>query len=442
MTARHVVVIAGGAVAGSEVAAQLARHGVCCIVVEQNERPYGKIEDGLPRWHVNLRRQEARKIDAKLAHPSVHYVPHTRLGRDLLLSDVLGWGVSAVVLAVGAWRDRALPLPGIEAYVGRGLYYQNPLVYWFNHASEPDYHGPAVTLADGALVVGGGLASLDVVKILMLETVAHAVHSHGHKVDLYDMERRGIGTTLEQLDLSLRVLGLRGCTLICRRPIEDLPLATLPPDSTPEQAAKTRATRRKLLQNFQTKYLFRVREQTLPVGYLTGQERLTGLRLAPVKMGEAMSVPGREVDQPTPLVISSIGSVPEPLEGVPMQGPLYRIRHPATGEVDGVDGVFGVGNAVTGRGNILVSLKHGRLVSQHMLEGYLVGAASGYEETFGEAEAAARTRVSAIVERLRGRLPLPATRVAEILAHVRVLQDRAGYPGDYAAWVDRMYPAA
>ena len=47
--AQHVVLVVGGAVAGSEAVAQFTGRGVLCIVVEQNARPYGKIEDGLPR---------------------------------------------------------------------------------------------------------------------------------------------------------------------------------------------------------------------------------------------------------------------------------------------------------------------------------------------------------------------------------------------------------
>lgn len=178
---QHVVLIVGGAVAGSEVARQLAQRGIRCVVIEKNDRPYGKIEDGLPRWHVNLRRQEERKIDEKLSHPAVHFVPRTRLGQDLALHELMGWGLSAVVLAIGAWRDRPLPLAGIDRYAGRGFYYQNPLVYWFNHYPEPGYRGPEITPADGAIVVGGGLASLDVVKIVMLETVSRTLATLGHK---------------------------------------------------------------------------------------------------------------------------------------------------------------------------------------------------------------------------------------------------------------------
>lgn len=441
---RHVVLIVGGAVAGSEVAFQLAQRDVCCIVMEKNDRPYGKIEDGLPRWHVNLRRQEEKKIDKKLTHPGVRFIPRVTFGRDITIREALDWGVSALVLAVGAWRDRPFPLPGIDAYIGRGFYYQNPFVYWFNHYPEPDYSGPQVTPADGAIVVGGGLASLDVVKILMLETVTRALDAHGHKVDLYDMEHRGVPETLKEFGLSLGDLGLRGCLLISRRPVEDLPLAEMPEGATPELATKTRATRRKLFQNFQDKYAFRNMDRTVAVGYLVENDQFTGLRLAAVEIKDEgpVPVPGSHEDFPAPLVVSSIGSIPEPIPGVQMKGELYRVRDLRSGEVEGFDSVFAVGNAVTGRGNILISQRHGRLVSQNMLQRYLLGATSGYEEILTEAAAAAREKVNAVAEHLAGRSPLPVQKVAEILTHVKELQARVGYPGDYRDWVTHMHPAA
>jgi NADPH-dependent glutamate synthase beta subunit-like oxidoreductase len=439
---QHAVLIAGGAVAGSEAAFQFARRGIVCIVLEQNDRPYGKIEDGLPRWHVNLRLQEEKKIDDKLARPGVHFVPRTKLGRDLSLEDVLGWGLSAVVLATGAWRDRPLPVPGIDQFVGRGFYYQNPLVHWFNHYPEPGYRGPEVELADGSIVVGGGLASLDVVKILMLETVARALAAHGHGIGLYELERRGIKKLLEELGLTLGDVGLRGCTLFYRRRVEDMPLAEAPDDAAPQQMEKTRATRRKLLQNFAEKYLFNFRDQRVPVGYLAEGDRLVGLRLASTEVmdGRAVTLPGTEQDAAAPLVVSSIGSIPEPIPGMGMRGEVYRIREEKTGEVEGLPGVFAVGNAVTGKGNILASLKHGRVVSQHMLEHYLLGTASGYEEVLAEGAGEARDKARAVAERLAGQAPLPGDRVAAILTRVQSLQERVGYPGDYRAWIERVRP--
>lgn len=436
---QHVVLIAGGAVAGSEAAFQLAQRGILCIVLEQNDRPYGKIEDGLPRWHVNLRLQEEKKIDDKLLHPLVHFVPRTRLGRDLSLEEVLGWGLSAAVLASGAWRDRPLPLPGVDQFVGRGFYYQNPLVYWFNHYPEAGYQGPKVELEDGGIVVGGGLASLDVVKILMLETVTRALAARGHRIALYELERRGIQKVLSELGLTLASLGLTGCTLIYRRRVEDMPLAEEPENATPQQVERTRQTRRKLLQNFSEKYLFIFQDQRVPVGYVAEGDRLAGLTVAAteVKDGRAATLAGTERDVSTRMVVSSIGSIPEPIPGIEMQGEAYRIKDQRTSEVEGLEGVFAVGNAVTGKGNILVSLKHGRVVSQHMLEHYLLGTGSGYEEVLAGAATEAREKVGAVADRLAGQARLPGERVADILARVTGLQERVGYPGDYRQWIER-----
>jgi ferredoxin/flavodoxin---NADP+ reductase len=51
-TPYHFAAIVGGAIAGSVAAEILAENGIHAVVIEQNERPCGKIEDGLPHWHV------------------------------------------------------------------------------------------------------------------------------------------------------------------------------------------------------------------------------------------------------------------------------------------------------------------------------------------------------------------------------------------------------
>ncbi|MFP8875722.1 MAG: hypothetical protein VCB99_02165, partial [Myxococcota bacterium] len=129
--------VIGGAVAGAEVASCLAERGIDVAVFEQNPRPYGKIEDGLPRWHVALRDKEYKSVGERLSRKGVHFVPNTEIGRDIPFRAVVEeWGFSGVVLACGAWRDRPLPIEGADAYVGKGLIYQNPFIVWFNHSSE------------------------------------------------------------------------------------------------------------------------------------------------------------------------------------------------------------------------------------------------------------------------------------------------------------------
>src|SRR5882757_7939724 len=118
---RHVVVIAGAAVSGSEAAAVCAERGIVAIVFEQNLRPYGKIEDGLPRWHDKLRSKEYALIDQNLDRSQVLFVPKTLIGRDVPFAELQAQpGVSAVLLANGAWRDRPIGLPGADDYVDRG----------------------------------------------------------------------------------------------------------------------------------------------------------------------------------------------------------------------------------------------------------------------------------------------------------------------------------
>src|SRR3984893_6767727 len=62
----HFVAVIGGAISGSVAAEILADHGIRVAVFDQNPRPYGKIEDGLPRWHVEQRKQEYARIDARM----------------------------------------------------------------------------------------------------------------------------------------------------------------------------------------------------------------------------------------------------------------------------------------------------------------------------------------------------------------------------------------
>ena len=243
------VAIIGGAVAGAEMAGTLAQHGVEVVVFEQNPRPYGKIEDGLPRWHVALRRKEYESISAHLSRPGVSYVPLTRIGSDVGFGELVNdWGFTGVVLACGAWRDRPSPVKGADAYLGNGLVYQNPFVIWFNHADEKDYRGTIYRPEDGVLVVGGGLASIDVVKALMIETTRAKLRERGIEVDMVELEVKGIPKILGKHGLEFEELGLEGCTLFYRRRGEDMPLVEIPENASEDREAKVRKARGRLLE--------------------------------------------------------------------------------------------------------------------------------------------------------------------------------------------------
>jgi len=411
---RTCVAVIGGATAGAEAADKLAQSGALCVVFEQNDRPYGKVEDGLPLWHTGLRRKEYDLIDSKLTREGVIFVPRTGIGRDVSFNELVdSWGFDMIVLANGAWRDRPLPVTGADMYINRGLVYQNPFIYWFNHYRERGYNGPTYEIHDDAAVVGGGLASIDVVKVLQLESVSRRLKARGIDVDLIEMEVDGIPETLARHGLKYEDLGLWGCTLYYRRRIEDMPLAEGPEKPTPEQLQKVEQVRRRILEKAQSKYLFRVEPLAAPVGLITSGDRLTGLRMCRTHLderGKAVIVPGAEREVHTKLVISSIGSIPEPIEGLPMDGELLRLTDWEHGKVDGFEDVYGCGNVVTGKGNLVASRKHSAKVAA-----YLTGkgpASNGRERT---------------------------ARVRAILSRVRERQRSVGYD-DYRGWIKRVTP--
>ena len=342
----HCIAVIGGAVAGSEVAAVLAERGVQVVVFEMNARPYGKIEDGLPRWHVELRKKEYGRIDANLSRPGVSFVPRTRIGKDLdFRALVEDWGFSGVVLANGAWRDRPLPVEGADDYLGKGLIYQNPFIIWFNHADEPDYRGERFEPRDGALVVGGGLASIDVVKALMLETTRAALRERGIEVDMVELEVKGIPRTLKAHGLEFEELGLEGCTLFYRRRSEDMPLVEIPDGATPEREAKVRNSRAKLLAKAIDKYRFKMEELCMPDGLIVEDDRLAGLRFRRTRMEGGRPVPTDATFEARGCyVISSIGSIPQAIEGIPMRGELFDFTDWHLGRIVGFPTLFAAGN--------------------------------------------------------------------------------------------------
>jgi hypothetical protein len=436
------VAVIGGATAGAEVAGYLAERGVDVVVFEQGVRPYGKIEDGLPRWHAALRRKEYQIINSKLGRPEVRFVPCTKIGKDLAFDDLANaWGFSAVVLACGAWRDRPLPIPGAENYVDRGLVYQNPFIIWFNHHHETDYRGPRYETPDRALVVGGGLASIDVAKVLMLETTLAALRPRGINVDVVDLEHKGIPAFLTEHGLDLAGLGIAGCTIVYRRTLEDMPLAEIPEDATPEKAEKVRATRRRILENARAKYGFSVEPLAAPEAFLNAGARAAGLRCRRTRVEGARLVNTDEMfELPAPLIVSSIGSIPEPIAGIPMKGELFQFSDGRTGQFAGYPNVFSVGNVVTGRGNIVASRRHAREISEASLEAFLGLAEQAAEADIAEAlSSSAREQAELVGAEIVRRAPIREETRASILQRVRARQQAIGYEG-YAAWIAKVTP--
>ncbi len=428
---KPVVAIIGGAVAGSEAAAACAARGAVPVVFEQGDRPYGKIEDGLPRWHVKLRNKEYQKIDENLGRDDVIFVPRTEIGTTLpwqeLYRDV---GFSAIVLANGAWRDRGLPVEGADDYEGRGLVYQNEFVYWFNHYEDADYDGPVFEVPDGTIVVGGGLASIDVVKIINLELYARALRERGIEVDIVEMEVKGIPRTLEMHGIAPEELGVEGCTLYYRRSKEDMPLASAD-NPTPKQLEKLKAARVKIMDRVMRKYFVKFEPLSRPTGLIVEGVNLVGIRFQKTEIvdGRVKGLEGTEFEVRSPMIISSIGSIPRPIEGIPTRGELYHFDNWETGELHELPGVFGLGNVLTGKGNIKDSRENAIEIIERVVAAYL-----GVGDEPDEVPSGASTDARDIAKEASAGAPMTTEAMKALAGRIAKRHDAIGYQ-DYAAWI-------
>jgi len=442
-TEKHVVAVVGAATAGSEIAQILAKRGVRVIVFEQNARPYGKIEDGLPRWHVKQRKDEYHEIDRRLALPDIDYVPLTRLGRDLDFEQMVGeWGLSAIVLSHGAWRDRPFPVEGTDLLAGRGLVYQNSFIYWFNHYLESGYNGPRYEIVPATIVQGGGLASFDVVKVLQIESTLRALRKRGIEEQMVRVEREGIEPVLASHNLKWEELGLEPCRLFYRRRTLDMPLSDIPPDAPPKRQDALRQARAKILEKAQRKYLFRFDELSLPTGLIVEAGRLTGLQMSRTEVadGQVRTVSDSARPVRSAMTISSIGSIPEPIPGIPQRGETYTYVDRKAGLLmDGPTAVFAAGNVLTGKGNIKDSLDSGTEIGTTIAESYL--GLSEEKVAIGEAaRLKAQSEAEALSEVLASRpVPTPST-IESIMLRVRERQKAVGYEGDYQRWISQVTP--
>ncbi|MEZ4332031.1 MAG: FAD-dependent oxidoreductase [Myxococcota bacterium] len=439
----HCVAVIGGATAGAEIASRLADRGVAVFVFEQNKRPYGKIEDGLPRWHEALRDKEYETIDAKLTRAGVEFVPNTKIGRDVPFAELAhGWGFSAVVLANGAWRDRPLPIEGADAYLGKGLVYQNPFVIAFNHAERGDMPGATYDVLPGAIIVGGGLASIDVAKIHTLELTIRALAKRGIETNVVELEVKGIPKILAAHGLTFEALGIVPPTIYYRRRIEDMPVMSAPEGADAARIAKVEAGRRRMVEKATEKYCFEIEPLSAPEGLIVEDGRLVGLRLRRTKMENGrLSMTDETFEARGPVVISSIGSIPEPIEGIAMKGELFDFKDWEIGRLEGYPTVFSVGNVVTGKGNIVASRKHATQVSEEAVEAYLgVGgedrsAAEAARPMIPEADLTA----ARVLETLGNAQPPSVEQIRQLRDRVAALQRAVGYQ-DYKSWKEKVGP--
>ena len=446
---KHFVAIIGGSVAGSEAARLLVDRGYRVAVFDQKMLPYGKIEDGLPKWHIGLRDKEEATIDLRMAHESVRFIPRFTLGKDGSIDDLLNvWGFTAVIIAIGAWHDREISVSGISKFYNKGVVKQNDYVYWFNHKHEPGYAGPQYSAVNNMAIIGGGLASLDMVKITMIELVQEALEmKKGLKIDMFTLEKKGIAAILEEYNTSLKALGVEPCTLFYRRDAEDMPLYPRK-KNTPEAIAQARRVAKKLLDNCLAKYMFKFKGRCIPKSIIEKDGKFAGMTFqrVDIKEGNLEERQGDIFTFETELLISSIGSLPKETPSLPIEHNSLKTQGKLDYLVEGFENVFAVGNVVTGRGNIHESRKHGREITDIIIEEHLEPAEHGdqlsekYSDMFRDIEGETKHIINNISTTINDSELSTEEQINFIYNKTKELQKRANYDGNYLAWAKKCRP--
>jgi hypothetical protein len=196
------------------------------------------------------------------------------------------------------------------------------------------------------------------------------------------------------------------------------------------------------MENFQRKYFFHFMECHYPVGFTADGGRLSGLifERTTVESGQLIPVAHSHYTVNAPLVISAIGSLPEPIAGIPSADGIFDVTDIESGQLKDFPNVFVLGNAITGRGNIKESQMHGRQVSMKVLEEYLVWQEKDYQEIFKKAEGNSRAKVERIHQKLNRKKLLAAGQIQEIYNRIKNLQQQVGYNGDYDTWIRQHLP--
>jgi len=284
------------------------------------------------------------------------------------------------------------------------------------------------------------LASIDVVKVLQLENYERALRARGIQTNMHELEK-GIPEVCKAHGIKSEELGVRGCLLIYRRREQDMPLAQPPDNATPEQIAKTEQIRQKMLRLARDKYLFRFQDRRLTTGIIVEDGRLVGLKVVETKIEgrKAEPIPGSEHELRAPLVVSSIGSVPEKLSGINTNGEYYTFAGKDLPRYTAMGCVFGVGNVVTGQGNIRVSLVHSQKVTKRVVDCMKADDGNAAADT-GSAEQQVASAMDAIGGQIEVIPQLSDDQMAALERQVHALQQNAGYTSDYDSWIAKVTP--
>ena len=322
----HVAIVGAGP-AGFYAAEALSNHGedVQVDLLDRLPTPYGLIRSGVAPDHQKTK-NVARKYDQTAARDNVRYVGNVELGRDFTI-DKLREIYDAVIIAFGAEGDRAMGIPGEDK---EGVLGSFEFVGWYN--GHPDFANAHPDLnTHAAVIVGNGNVALDCARLLVRTEEemqsSDVAEDAGDKLFNSPVENVTVLGRRGPLEASFSIAEMRemadlqqGISLV--RPDQ---IPTDMPDDMDPKLARAKKLNLDVLNGFRDNTADMARKSVQfeffaqPVEVL-GDDRVEGLRVERTRLvnGKATGT-GETFDIPCGLVVTCIGYVCKPVDGIPME---------------------------------------------------------------------------------------------------------------------------
>ena len=184
------IAIIGSGPAGLAAGHDLALMGFRPTIFEMEPQPAGMLYTGVPGYR--LPRELIRAEIAVIQSLGVEIRCNTQVGKDISFAD-LRRDFAAVIIACGAKRSRALPIPNADAIGVMGG------VDFLRDVSL----GKEVSLGQRVIVIGGGNVAYDVARTVLRQ-------------EEYDVSRT-----------AARMAGVRQVNLVCLESLEEMPADTV-----------------------------------------------------------------------------------------------------------------------------------------------------------------------------------------------------------------------
>ena len=373
------VAIVGSGPAGFYTADALINSGddVSVDFIDRLPTPFGLIRGGVAPDHQTTK-NVARKYEKTALMEPVRYYGNVEVGRDVSLAE-LREIYDAVVLAIGAPRDRLMNIPGEDK---TGVFGSADFVGWYN--GHPDFRdlNPDLNVSTAA-VIGVGNVAIDVARLLVRteEELANAdIPIHAEKAilespidDVYIFGRRG-PVEAKFTNVELREMGKLEQSV----PVLD---AGQLPEGVGELSDRDKRLKERNLETFREFATRKPDEKPKRVHFrfyaspteVLGGDRVEGLRLERTKVEDGRAVgTGEFFDIECGLVVPSIGYRSDPLEGAPFDEKQGIVPND-DGRVD--EGLYAVGWIKRGPTGVISSNRpDGVTVAEYIHDDFGAGA--------------------------------------------------------------------